>query len=732
MSLTVSSLVKLSESVRRYLGEQNRAGLGVNTVAENFLTAVERGNYAEVKRLLESKLVDVNYEGRRRDVQTTALQIAAERNDFYMVKLLFLKGAKELAVGRVLDSSKTVAIKEKIYAYGAISSPAYLIMHYLQLRENEDLSSRCRRSGDVKDYVQEAFELVKSMKEFVRKEKLTVLKDLYETFNGYIKRLEDFPVEILNGCRTPNEVRWFLEGGCPYKCCNCINFETCRSVMSRICDRDPKHLITMEKAIDTKQKRFISEDQVQRFLKEEWLQGQPKWSRNKGILWRVLYAIFAFFVYGIFHQFLPIHICSCRTTQLHRLFYSPKSAFLSHYFHYAFFLFFIFWYQVFVTYKIEGSRAIIEAEMNYIPLLVLCTVCFAALCIADIEQLTFQGPSRYFKNHWNILDVTILVSFFLGVIIGNPDVVGDIYEDPYIYIYLSKFTSLTFVCALLRFMEPFYLSYFVGPILLIFTEMWQDIFRFLVVFAYVVVSYALAMYYFYVDVGENQSKFASFPSSLSSLVFTIFGGDATESLTIEERTLSTMSNGTAALSSQRTFTSYFIAVGYILYILFGIIVLIMLLNLCIAMMSDRYSQLHGEIDLEWKFQRSRIWMEYIGDRGSNANIFSFIVFLLYGCFCCCIPYLFVLIKCCVDNFKKNEAHETELRDVKTSETVANAGNENEATEVMIQGFEELSGIQEEGILCPFPFTELLELLLVRYIEKYAKPPKEETSGLQQE
>ncbi|XP_070537047.1 uncharacterized protein [Ptychodera flava] len=140
MSLTVSSLVNLSVSVQHYLEEQNRGQPDVNTTGENFLTAVERGNYAGVKWLLESKLVEVNYEGRRGGMQTTALQIAAERNDFYMVKLLFRNGAKELALKRILGSVKNMPLQEKIYAYGAISSPAYLIMHYLQLRENDDFS----------------------------------------------------------------------------------------------------------------------------------------------------------------------------------------------------------------------------------------------------------------------------------------------------------------------------------------------------------------------------------------------------------------------------------------------------------------------------------------------------------------------------------------------------------------------------------------------------------------
>ncbi|XP_070536460.1 transient-receptor-potential-like protein isoform X2 [Ptychodera flava] len=725
MSAPVRPLVNLSESVRNYLGEQNRARQGVNKVAENFLTAVERGNHEEVKRLLESQEVDVNYKGKRRDIETTALQIAAERNDFYMVKLLFSKDAIELDKERILGPNKT--IEEKIYAYGAISSPAYISIHYLCTVENDDLCCSCSGTS-VKDCVQEAFELVENMKEFVRREKLKVWEDLFKRFNGYLQRLEDFTIELLNCCRTRDEVRWFLGGGFYNNTCNCIDFETCRKVMSCTYDRNPKHLITVEKAIETRQKKFISKDQIQRFLKTEWLRGQPKWSRNKGVVWRVLYAIFAFFVYGIFNQFVPVHICVCGTSRLHRLFYSPKSAFLSHYFHYAFFLLFIFWYQVFVSYKVEGSKAIIVSDINYVPILVLCIIWFVTLCIADIGQLMFQGPSRYFKNHWNILDVTILVSFFLGVIIGNPDIVGDIYDDPYTFIYLSKFTSLTFVCALLRFMEPFYLSYFVGPILLIFTEMRHDIFRFLVVFGYVVVSYALAMYYFYVDVGENQSKFARFPSSLSSLVFTIFGGDATESLTIEERIELMVSNGTAALSSPRTLTSYFIAVGYILYILFGIIVLIMLLNLCIAMMSDRYSQLHGEINLEWKFERSRIWMEYIGDRGSNSNVLSFIVYLLFSF--CCVPFLCIRSMC--SNYRKEKTHEEELRVVKTSDTVVDAGNENEISEqtddrTVNAEVKEPAGVQEEEKPCPFPFVELLALLLDRYFEKYAKPHGEDSA-----
>ncbi|XP_070536443.1 short transient receptor potential channel 4-like [Ptychodera flava] len=579
-------------------------------------------------------------------------------------------------------------------------------LHLLEEEKNKAYSQCCRSS--VKDCVQVAFELVQEMTEFLHRQKLNIWKRHYDAFNDTIERLTAFSIELLSCCYTADEVRWFMEGGfydhrrCTCECC----FGICKLERLTSCtyDRDPKRFIIAEKAIQTKQKMFIAQCRSQSFLKKEWLKGQPQWSKNKGIFWRLLYAIFAFFVYGILYPLLPPHTFTRKSSRLHRLLYSPKSAFLSHYFNYFFLIVSIFSFEVLVSYKVEGSDIKLKSEVDYIPILVMGIIWFVTLSMTEIGQLISQGPCCYFKNYWNILDLTILVCFFIGMILGNPEIVGD---NPYT-VYMSKATSLTFIFALLRFMQPFYLSYFIGPILLIYTKMRYDIVRFFFICGYVVTAYALAMYYFYVGVVQNQSEFTEFSSSLKSLVLTIFGGDVTDSLSFD-KPLPT--NATDLQKRIWTVSRYFNGMGYILYILFGIIVLIVLLNLCIAMMSDRYTRLQADIDLEWKFERSRIWLEYIVDQGSNSNALTFVFYLLLICVTPPILYLYCL--CFPDEQHKKEGPSTEFSMMKVT------------TNPREQTSEECISFQDEGNSPPLNFSNLLKLLLKRYLDKHARPLSED-------
>ncbi len=52
-------------------------------------------------------------------------------------------------------------------------------------------------------------------------------------------------------------------------------------------------------------------------------------------------------------------------------------------------------------------------------------------------------------------------------------------------------------------------------------------------------------------------------------------------------------------------------VGYLIYGTFNIASVIVLLNMLIAMMSKSYETIEEHADVEWKFARSKLYMEYI-------------------------------------------------------------------------------------------------------------------------
>jgi transient receptor potential cation channel subfamily C protein 4 len=61
-------------------------------------------------------------------------------------------------------------------------------------------------------------------------------------------------------------------------------------------------------------------------------------------------------------------------------------------------------------------------------------------------------------------------------------------------------------------------------------------------------------------------------------------------------------------------------VGYLIYGAFNIACVIVLLNMLIAMMSKSYETIEEHADVEWKFARSKLYMEYIKEGRILTNI----------------------------------------------------------------------------------------------------------------
>ncbi|XP_070556048.1 short transient receptor potential channel 4-like [Ptychodera flava] len=548
------------------------------------MDAVSEGNVREVGELINNESSKDARKKRKtyRGITTSALQMAAENNDFPMVELLF---------DNPLEGQIEGPIDQRVSLQSALSSPAYICISYLHSQTKNG------QKDNKSHFLQDAFERSKQLTQLVSVLDYTVWK---ETLERLEENLTMFTVEILNSCITVDEVGKLLEGendNSRQDYCNHF-----------VCDRVNKELSLANKAIETKQKRFIVQEKCQHFFKQEWLRGQPGWAKKKGKLWSSIYLFYSIFVFGIICQLIPVQLFYCKGKVLQKFFHSPKTALMTHYFTYASFLLFFFIYDISVDYQINDNQIVVVSNINYWPILIMSLIWFGVLIIDELVGILEEG-FEYFKSYWNLLDFFIFTFFVGSVILGNPLFFGKIYQNPYTCIILSKLASLSFIFALLRLLKPLYLSHLLGPMLIIFTDMRHEIFRFLIIFGYVVLAFALAMYYFYVDLGSDQSGYAELSSSLTILITTIFGGDGTDDLQADQNMRFNISSELSGFSSAAA--DYYVAMGYVLYTFFGIIVLIMLLNLCIAMMSDRYTRVQQVIDLEWKFERTKIWMSYI-------------------------------------------------------------------------------------------------------------------------
>ncbi|XP_070546398.1 short transient receptor potential channel 3-like isoform X1 [Ptychodera flava] len=170
----------------------------------------------------------------------------------------------------------------------------------------------------------------------------------------------------------------------------------------------------------------------------------------------------------------------------------------------------------------------------------------------------------------------------------------------------------------LRLMQYLYLVDDLGAMLLIFTRMAWDVLTFICLFMMVVSSTAMALYVNYhstLATNGTPNKFSDLGSGIMMLIWAIFGKDHTSDLSIMKQADSITGignitnvtlNHTANQISGGKYT-----IGNVLYGMFCLLILLVLLNLCIAMMSDTYTKLKENIDVELSFVRTKLWMDFI-------------------------------------------------------------------------------------------------------------------------
>nr|XP_006816594.1 PREDICTED: short transient receptor potential channel 4 [Saccoglossus kowalevskii] len=162
------------------------------------------------------------------------------------------------------------------------------------------------------------------------------------------------------------------------------------------------------------------------------------------------------------------------------------------------------------------------------------------------------------------------------------------------------------IISVLRLINIVVISKQVGPLQISLWKMFYDIVRFLAIFGFVLLAFAVGLtqlYKFYSSLtilecrheqalSSCYSGFTSLTSTIRALFWTLFGVSALEKLEV---------------TANHPFTEI---VGEIAYALYGIAAVIILLNALIAMMSNTYTRIEENSDREWKYSRAQLWMSF--------------------------------------------------------------------------------------------------------------------------
>uniref|UniRef100_A0A671MJT3 Short transient receptor potential channel 6-like n=1 Tax=Sinocyclocheilus anshuiensis TaxID=1608454 RepID=A0A671MJT3_9TELE len=256
---------------------------------------------------------------------------------------------------------------------------------------------------------------------------------------------------------------------------------------------------------------------------------------------------------------------------------------------------------------------------------------------AECKEIWSQGPREYLQEPWNLLDfgmlaifVTSFIARFMAFWHAN---VAQSYVDKH-YTDLSNITlpleieyyprvhwvpsdpqliseGLYAIAVVLSFSRIAYIlpaNESFGPLQISLGRTVKDIFKFMVIFIMVFVAFMMGLFnlYSYYRGAKQNGAFTTVEESFKTLFWAIFGLSEVKSVVIN--------NGHKFIEN----------IGYVLYGVYNVTMVIVLLNMLIAMINNSFQEIEDDADVEWKFARAKLWFSYFEEGGTLPVPFNLI------------------------------------------------------------------------------------------------------------
>ncbi|XP_043346868.1 short transient receptor potential channel 7 isoform X2 [Dermochelys coriacea] len=571
--------------------------------------------FAQGQRLtlspLEQELRDDDFyaydeDGTRFSHDITPIILAAHCQEYEIVHILLLKGARierphdyfckcnECAEKQRKDSFSHS--RSRMNAYKGLASAAYL-----------SLSSE--------DPVLTALELSNELARLANIE--TEFKNDYRKLSMQCK---DFVVGVLDLCRDTEEVEAILNGDVNIK----VWPEHHRPSLSRI-----------KLAIKYEVKKFVAHPNCQQQLLTMWYENLSD-LRQQSIAVKFL-AVFGVSV-GL--PFLAIAYWIAPCSKLGRILRSPFMKFVAHAVSFTIFLGLL---VVNASDRFEGVKnlpnetitdhpkqifRVKTTQFSWTELLIMKWV--LGMIWSECKEIWEEGPREYVVHLWNLLDFGMLSIFvasftarfmaFLKAIEAQQYVDQFVQDDDLSNVTLppeiAYFTyarnkwlpsdpqiiseGLYAIAVVLSFSRIAYIlpaNESFGPLQISLGRTVKDIFKFMVIFIMVFVAFMIGMFnlYSYYLGAKYNPAFTTVEESFKTLFWSIFGLSEVISVVLK-------------------YDHKFIEnIGYVLYGVYNVTMVVVLLNMLIAMINNSYQEIEEDADVEWKFARAKLWLSYFDE-----------------------------------------------------------------------------------------------------------------------
>ncbi|KAM3843645.1 short transient receptor potential channel 7 isoform 1-T1 [Vipera latastei] len=571
--------------------------------------------FAQGQRLtlspLEQELRDDDFyaydeDGTRFSHDVTPIILAAHCQEYEIVHILLLKGARierphdyfckcnECNEKQRKDSFSHS--RSRMNAYKGLASAAYL-----------SLSSE--------DPVLTALELSNELARLANIE--TEFKNDYRKLSMQCK---DFVVGVLDLCRDTEEVEAILNGD--------VSVQTW-----------PEHprpsLSRIKLAIKYEVKKFVAHPNCQQQLLTMWYENLSG-LRQQSIAVKFL----AVFGVSIGLPFLAIAYWIAPCSKLGRTLRSPFMKFVAHAVSFTIFLGLL---VVNASDRFEGVKLLPNetamdhpkqifrvktTQFSWTEMLIMKWV--LGMIWSECKEIWEEGPREYAMHLWNLLDFGMLSIFvasftarfmaflkaseaqqYVDLFVQDNDL-NNVTLPPQVAYFTyarSKWLpsdpqiiseGLYAIAVVLSFSRIAYIlpaNESFGPLQISLGRTVKDIFKFMVIFIMVFLAFMIGMFnlYSYYLGAKYNPAFTTVEESFKTLFWSIFGLSEVISVVLK-------------------YDHKFIEnIGYVLYGVYNVTMVVVLLNMLIAMINNSYQEIEEDADVEWKFARAKLWLSYFDE-----------------------------------------------------------------------------------------------------------------------
>ncbi|KAB1272937.1 Short transient receptor potential channel 2 [Camelus dromedarius] len=606
-------------------------------IHEALLVAVDTNQLAVVRRLLarlereKGRKVDTksfslaffdsSVDGSRFAPGITPLTLACQKDLYEIAQLL-------------MDQGHTIARPHPVSCACLECSNArrYDLLKFSLSRINtyRGIASRAHLSLASEDAMLAAFQLSRELRRLARKE-----PEFKPEYIALESLSQDYGFELLGMCRNQSEVTAVLNDlGTDSET------EPEAEGLGQAFEEGIPNLARLRLAVNYNQKRFVAHPICQQVLSSIWCGNLAGW-RGSTTIWKLFIAFLIFLTM----PFLCLGYWLAPKSQLGRLLKIPVLKFLLHSASYLWFLLFLLGESLVMETQLSTfrgrSQSVWETSLHM--------VWVAGFLWFECKEVWIEGLRSYLLDWWNFLDMVILslylAAFTLRLLLSGlahmhcRDALGGAAchyfttaersewrtEDPqFLAEVLFAITSMLSFTRL-AYILPAHES--LGTLQISIGRMIDDMIRFMFILMIILTAFLCGLNNIYVPYQETE-RLGNFNETFQFLFWTMFG--------MEEHSVVDM--------PQFLVPEF---VGRALYGIFTIVMVIVLLNMLIAMITNSFQKIEDDADVEWKFARSKLYLSYFREGLTLPVPFNIlpspkaIFYLLRRIFrfiCCCCSY----------------------------------------------------------------------------------------------